>query len=119
MTPSADIEMQIAAREGRVLLLFSRRTDDGVLRRAETDNMILNPEIAMLAAQKMTDMAFEADASLKPVGPALKASLIEKHRSVLHPRLTMMLNSLRENKTVANEHLAMQMLDAMCAEVFT
>ena len=114
----APIEGQVVMRDGKVLLLFSRRVE-GELRRAETDNMSLDPEAALMMAELLTAMAFEADSGLKPVGPALKASLVEKHRHKLLPRTTLMLNDLREKRTVSNRQLATQILDVFCAEVFS
>jgi hypothetical protein len=119
MNFDASINMQIVARDKAVVLLFSRDMDDGAPVPAMTDNMRLDPETALVAAQAMTDMAFEADSSIKPIGPALKASMIEKHRSVLIPRISMMLNNLREKKTITNEQLAIQIMDRFCAEVFS
>ena len=113
-----DIEMQIVARDRCVHLLFNIRLDDGHPIAAQTDHMILEPPVALVAAQTLTDMAFEADASLKPVGSTLKASMVEKHRAVLIPRLTLVLNTQRERKKVTNELLAKQIMDAVCAEIF-
>ena len=115
---STDIDMQIVARDKAVTLLFSRETADGGKVPALTDNMMLDPETALLAAQLMTDLAFEADSGLKPMGPALKASLIEKHRSILLPRLKVILSSTRGNKKITHEQLAVQLLDVFCHEVF-
>ena len=114
---SADIDMQIVARDKAITLLFSRETDAGTVP-ALTDNMMLDPETALLAAQLMTDLAFEADSGLKPMGPALKASLIEKHRSILLPRLKVILSSTRGNRKITHEQLAVQLLDVFCHEVF-
>lgn len=115
----ADIEMQIVARDKSVLLLFSRKPSDGAdLLPAQTDNMVLDPETALMASQLLADMAFQADDGLK-MPQAQKLALVEKHRAKLLPRLTVMLNSLREQKTVSNEQLARQALDAFCSEVFS
>lgn len=117
---NTDIDMQVVARDKAVVLLFSRIPSDSTTPvPAFTDNMRMDPETAMLAAQMITDMAFEADESIKPVGNALKASLVEKHRSVLIPRITTMLGSLREKKTLTNEQLAVQIMDRFCSEVFS
>jgi len=117
---NSDIDMQIVARDKSVMLLFSRvSSDTGTPVPAFTDNMLLDPETALRASQLMADMAFEADDSIKPVGPALKAALVEKHRAVLIPRIAMILNTLREKKTVTNEQLAVQLVDVTCAEIFT
>lgn len=115
----ADLEMQVVARDESVFLLFSRRHDDsGETVPALTDNMVLAPDTALAASQLLADMAYQADAGLK-MPNAAKVAMVEKHRSVLLPRLTVMLNSLRENRTVNNEQLARQALDAFCSEVFS
>lgn len=116
---SADIDMQIVSRDGAVVLLFSRYYDDEGSRPAFTDNMTMDPETAMRASAVLADMAFEADPGIKPIGPAQKAVLVEKHRSVLIPRIASMLNSLREAKKVSNHQLSVQIMDAVCSEVFS
>ena len=114
-----DIDMQIVARDKSVFLLFRRtESDSGKIVPALTDNMVLAPETALQASQVLADMAFEADDGLK-MPQAQKLAFVEKHRAVLLPRMTVMLNSLRENKTVSNEQLARQALDAFCSEVFS
>lgn len=114
-----DINMQIVARDKRVTLLFSRNaSDSSEMLPATVDHMNLDPETALMAARVMTEMAFEADGSIKPVGPALKANLVEKHRAVLIPRIASVMNSLRTKSTVTNQQLAVQLMDIMCAEVF-
>lgn len=114
-----DLEMQIVSRDKAVFLLFSRKSADseGPVP-ALTDNMIMDPATALLASQVLADMAFEADEGLR-MPAAQKLALVEKHRAKLLPRLTMFMNSLREKRTVSNEQLAQQMLDAMCSEVFS
>jgi hypothetical protein len=115
-----DLTMQVAARDGKVILLFSRHheaTNDLVPEK--TDHMMLDPQGALLAAECMSAMAFEADTGLKPVGEVLKVELVQKHREKLAPRLALMLNSMRENKRITNQQLAKQMLDAFCSEVFS
>lgn len=114
----ADLDMQIVQREKTVFLLFSRKMSDGAQKPALTDNMAMDPETALLASQTLADMAFEADSGLK-LPEAVKKALVERHRAKLLPRLTVMLNSLREKKTVSNAQLAQQMLDVACHEIFT
>jgi len=115
----SDLDMQVVARDKAVFLLFSRTANDsGEKVPALTDNMVLAPETALMASQALADMAYEADDGLK-MPQAAKLAMVEKHRAVLLPRLTVMLNSLRENKVVGNEQLARQALDAFCAEVFS
>jgi len=112
-----DLEMQVVHKDGKVVMLFSRR-ESGDLKPAFTDHMSLPPQTAIHAAQASTDMAFEADTNLKPVGPTLKASLVQQHRDKLIPRINVMLNSLRENREVTNGQLALQIMDTVCAEIF-
>lgn len=116
---NTDIEMQIVARDKSVFLLFRRKeSDSGEYVPALTENMILAPDTALQASQVLADMAFEADDGLK-MPQAQKLALVEKHRAVLLPRLTVLLNSLREKKTMTNEQLARQALDTFCSEVFS
>ena len=115
---TADIQGQVVVRDRRVHVLFSREVE-GQLRPAETDNLQLDPPAALAMAELLIDMAFEADAGLKPVGPALKASLVEKHRKKLLPRLTLIIKSRREVSTVSHAELARILLDAVFNEVFT
>ena len=115
---SADIQGQVVVRDRRVHVLFSRVVE-GELRPAETDNLQLDPPAALAMAELLTDMAFEADDGLKPVGPALKANLVDKHRRKLLPRLTLIIKSRREVSTVSHHDLARLLLDAVFNEVFT
>ena len=111
------LEMQIVARDGLVFLLFSRKKNSGKTVRARTDNFFMPAELALLAAQKMADIAFESDEGLR-MPMSHKAALVEKHRGVLIPRLQVIFNSQRENKTLTNKQLARQIIDVVCAEIF-
>ena len=73
---------------------------------------------AIQIAEAMTAAAFEADTGLKPIGPALKASLVQKHRDILIPRIALMLGSLRENKKLTNGDVALKIRDSVCSEGF-
>ncbi len=112
-----DLLMQVVQRDGRVLLLFSKNVD-GSLVAEKTDCMLLPPAMAIGAAEALTAMAFEADTGLKPLGDTQKASLVQKHQDVMLPRLTVMLNSQREKKTISNNHLARMLWNAFAHEVF-
>lgn len=115
-----DLLAQVVQREGKVLIIFSRRHEtSGELVADRTDHYMVDPEGALAMAECLSAMAFEADTGLKPVGDTLKAELVKKHREKLTPRLALMLNTLRENKRVSNEQLAQQMMDAFCSEVFS
>jgi hypothetical protein len=100
-----------------VHLLFSRDVE-GELKSAETNHVLFPAATALDVGQMIIDLAFEADTGLKPLGPAAKAELVKKHREKLIPRIGLMLNSMREKKTVNNSALARQIMDTVCAEVF-
>lgn len=118
MSASREIETQVVARDGRVVLLFSHRGDNGLVP-AATDNLDLDPPAALHAAELLTAMAFEADTALKPVGETLKASLVQKHREKLVPRVALMLGSLRENKLKTDGQIAQAIIDQVCADIFS
>lgn len=114
----AELLIQVLQRDMRVHVLFSRNVE-GEVRPAMTDNVKLDPPAALTMAEQLTSMAFEADTTLKPVGETLKASLVERHRQKLTPRLTLMLNTLREQRTTSNEQLARTIIDQMFSEIFS
>ena len=114
-----DIEMQVAARDGQIHLLFNEKNQDGESVPAYTPNFLLSASDALQFSTLLADLAFEAETGLKAAGPALKAELMDRHRTTLVNRLTVMLNSTREKKTTTNRGLAKQMVDTMMAEVFS
>lgn len=77
-----------------------------------------DPENLLVVVEEMAKLAFEAKEGLKPVGSALKAELVEKHREKLIPRLAVMLGSMRENKKYSNGQIAVALMDAVCREIF-
>ena len=114
-----DIEMQVAARDGQIHLLFNEKNQAGEPVPAYTPNFLLSASDALQFSTLLADLAFEAETGLKAAGPALKAELMDRHRTTLVNRLTVMLNSTREKKTTTNRGLAKQMVDVMMAEVFS
>jgi hypothetical protein len=70
-------------------------------------------------AMGLIDHAYERRGDLKPAGGAVKHELIERHRKKLTQRLSLILNGHRENRTVSNQKLAKELVDAMLREVFT
>ncbi len=113
----ADLHTTIVQRDGKVHLLFSRDVE-GELKSAETNHVLFPAATALDVGQMIIDMAFEADTGLKPLGPAAKAELVKKHRDKLIPRIGLMMNSMREKKTISNSALAREIIDVVCAEVF-
>lgn len=114
-----DIEMQVVARDGSIHLLFSELDQAGQKQPAYTSNFLLSAGDALLFSTLLADLAFEAETGLKPAGSAVKAELIERHRVTLLDRLTVVLNSQRERKTINNRQLSKKLLDIVFAEVFS
>lgn len=115
---NAELLIQVVTRMQLVHVLFSRNVE-GEVRPAMTDNVSLDPPAALHMAEQLTAMAFEADTSLKPVAPTLKATLVAKHREKLLPRVALMLNTLREDRSRSNAQLAETIIDQVFSEVFS
>jgi hypothetical protein len=113
-----DIEMSVAARDGQVHLLFSERDQVGELRPAYTANMLLSAGDALTMSSLIADLALQEDTGLR-IPEAMKAELVQRHRKTLMDRITVVLNSQREKKTISNRSLAMQLVDIMSKEVFS
>lgn len=114
-----DIEMQVAAREGQIHLLFNEKNQQGESVPAYTPNFLLSAPDALTFATLLADLAFEADTGLKSAGPAIKAELADRHRSKLTNRLSVLFNTQREKKTIDNRSLARQVVDIMLSEVLS
>lgn len=114
-----DISMQVVARDGSIHLLFSEQDQAGKAVPAYTANFLLSAGDALTFSALVADLAFEAETSLKPAGSAIKAELIERHRVKLLDRLTVVLNSTRERKTISNRQLAKKLVDIMLSEIFS
>lgn len=112
-----DIEMAVAARDGQVHLLFSERDQAGELRPAYTANMLLSAGDALTFSSLLADLALQEDTGLR-IPEAAKAELVARHRATLMDRISIVLNSTREKKTITNRSLARQLVDIMSNEVF-
>lgn len=102
------VEMVIGHENGQVFMRLKKRMD----------LILFDPQNAIDVAGAMADHAFESRDGVKPVGGALKAELVERHRKTLQTRIALILNSTRENKVVTNQKLAQQIVDACLAEIF-
>lgn len=111
-----DIAMQVVARNGQVHLLFSE-DQGGELKPAFTSNFLLSAGDALTMSSLIADLAFEAEAGLR-MPEARKKELVDRHRATLLQRITVMLNSTREKKTISNKKLAQQIVDVLSHEVF-
>ncbi len=113
-----DIEMSVVARDGTVHLLFSEKDQAGQLRPAYTANFMLSATDALTMSSLLADLAFQEDTGLR-IPNAQKEELVQRHRKTLLDRLSVVLNSQREKKTISNRSLAMQLVDIMSREVFS
>ena len=103
------IEMHLGIEKGKVIMRFE----------SPQEYIVFDPINIQMIALRLTDLAFEADTGLKPVGDTLKADLIQRHRETLTSRLNLILNSQRENKVLSNGKLAMQLVDVCLSEIFS
>lgn len=76
-------------------------------------------QLAINAAMFLVDHVYETRGDMKPAGSAIKHELVERHRRTLTNRLTVVLNSQRENKVKKNAKLAKELVDMMLREVFS
>jgi hypothetical protein len=107
--PDGKVEMIVAHEDGKVVQRF----------KSPQEYVVFDPPNAIAVAEALTAAAFKADTGLKPVGDTLKASLVQKHRDVLIPRIALMLGSMREDRLKSNGQLATSIMDSVCNEVFT
>ena len=115
-----DVQMQAVARDKQIHLLFSEEdSQTKELRPAFTSNFLMSADQALAFSTLVADLAFEADTGLKAVGPALKAELADRHRTKLTQRLSVMLGTLREKRTLSNEKLAQRLVEICLREVLT
>jgi hypothetical protein len=112
-----DVEMQCVARDKSVHLLFSERDAHHELVPTHTSNFLMSASDALSFSSLLADLAFEIESGLR-LPEAQKAELVQRHRTKLMERITVMLNSQREKKTINNRSLARQLVDVMSNEVF-
>jgi hypothetical protein len=109
MRKQKSVSVAVKGEGGMVILKFDH----------DVDYLEMEPENALLISEAMATAAFECKEGFKPVGAALKAELVQKHREKLVPRIALMMNSLREKKTVSNGQLALQLVDTCMSEIFS
>jgi hypothetical protein len=107
--PDGKVEMLVIDDGGKVVQRFKQ----------PMEYVIFDPPNAIAVAEALTAAAFRADTGLKPIGETLKASLVQKHRDVLIPRIALMLGTMREDRLKSNGQLATALMDTFCNEVFT
>ena len=110
------VYVRLGADAGRVLLMFSK--DVGGVTPAHISHWAIDPKECLQISEAMATAAFEADTSIKPVGPALKATLVENHRMKLTQRFALMLATMRQDKLLTNGQIAQRLIDAALQEIF-
>ncbi len=103
------LSIAVKREGGKVILKFDR----------DVNYIESDPQNAIDIAEAMTAAAFEAMEKLKPVGETLKASLVEKHREKLIPRVALMLGSLREDRKKSDGQIAVSIIDSIFSEIFS
>lgn len=94
-----------AISDGAKMMMFAAEADP------EMAQLVINVSMAIV------DAIYEARGDIKPAGGAMKKELIERDRRTLTDRLTVVLNSAREKKTISNRSLARQVVDICLAKV--
>ena len=112
----APVYVSVGIEGKKVLVLFSEDFD--MKRPANMSRWLIDPEQCMSITQALADAAFEADTSIKPVGPALKATLVEQHRMKLTARFALMLTTLRHDPEKSDGQIAQSLVDAALSEIF-
>lgn len=102
------VSVAVKMEDGKVILVFDR----------DVAHIEIEPENCLDIAEAMSAAAFECKEKVQPVGQALKASLVERHRDKLIPRIALMLGSLRQDKKKSDGYLAEQFVSVMLGEVF-
>lgn len=103
-----NIHMAIKGHQGKVVVEFDK----------DVQQWVMDPENCLLIAEAMAKAAFECQGGVKPAGPALKASIVERHHSKMVPRIALMLTGMRNNKTKTDGYIAEQIVATLLAEVF-
>ena len=118
MSDTKDIDMQIVARNGKIVLVFSE-SKNGVRTPVHVDAFEFPAKDASQMMQTIGDLAFEIDTGLKAVGDSVKADLVAQHRDKLIPRINVVLGTLREDKTLSNGQLSLKLIDIIFSEIFS
>ena len=110
------IYVHMGVEDKQVLLLFSQDAEGSVP--ANISQWRIDPKECIAISEAMATSAFEADTELKPVGPALKATLVENHRMKLMQRVSVMMNTLRHDNMKTDGMVARDIIDVIFKEIF-
>ena len=110
------VYVRIGVDSGRVLMLFGK--DQECTTPEQVSHWHIDPKQCLEICEGMADAAFEADSTLKPVGPTLKATLVENHRMKLTQRFAIMLGTLRNDKLKTDGQIAQTLVESALREIF-
>ena len=113
---NAPAYVRVGVEEGKVLVLFTKDPEGS--KPANLSQWRIDPAECLEIVNAMADAAFEADTNIKPVGPALKASLVEQHRMKLTARFALMLTAMRQDRLKSDGEVAKNLVDAALSEIF-
>lgn len=102
-------QMVILIGDGKVIQRFDR----------PMHYVAYEPDNAERVSMALADAAFEAYHGLKPAGNALKADLIDRHRTTLTQRVSLILGTVRGDKKKSNGMIARDIVEVMLKEVFS
>lgn len=102
------VEMMIGVDKGKVIQRF----------REPMQEVRYDPANMLEICEALSAAAFEARDGMKPVGDTLKAEIVERHRMTLTQRVSLVLNTIREDRRRSNGQVAKEIVDICLAEVF-
>lgn len=113
---NAPVYVRVGDENGQVVVLFTKDPEGSFP--SNISQWRTDPAECLEIVAAMADAAFRAGEGMKPVGPALKATLVEQHRMKLTQRFALMLSTMRGDKLVSNGQIAQRMVDAALQEIF-
>lgn len=116
--PGGDLPVyaKLVHDQGKAIILFSESPE--FLEPVRIDRWVMDPQEGLVIAEHLAQTCFEARDGVKPVGAALKAEIVERHRMTLTHRVALMLGTLREDKNKSDGQVAQAVVEACLKEVF-
>ncbi len=103
-----DIPIAVGVFQNKVVLKFPRAVEF----------VEIDQQNCLDIAEAMAACAMELKGEVPKAGQALKKELFDRYREKLINRVTIMFNSRREQKKIANRKLATEVVEVCLREVF-
>ena len=111
------VYVRVGEDDKKVLLLFT--SDPEGSKPANISQWRVDPKECLPIAEAMVATSFSIDSGLTPVGPVLKAGLIEQHRVKLARRYSLMLGSMFPTMSLkSRDKFGEKFSDAALREIF-